>query len=185
MIYGWLVGIVAALLGGGAALALKTYKAGPWLGQPPLVPPTMPPITPKTMPTAPDRVYDVAKSLLGRHLTLNPSVPEEEGCAEACSVVLIKAGYPIPHGGISSVRGLTNWMMQNHFKEVSAPQPGAIICAHNINELVTDYAHVGVCLKFVIASNILTRGGLSHSRHRKQYERKWLISRELQLYKLA
>ena len=108
-----------------------------------------PPIAPVyEPPTASQRLYKVASENLGKHLTLNSTVSPETGCAEACSWILLNAGYPIPQGGIPTVSGLTDWMQQQGFKETTAYAPGNII----VGRSPTD-AHVGICGKNMIMSN--------------------------------
>lgn len=93
-------------------------------------------------------VYNVAYSLLGKHLTLNATVNAEVGCAQALSFVLKNCGYNIPQGGISSVKGLTDWMIKQGFKETATYALGNII----VGRSPTD-AHIGVCGKEWIMSN--------------------------------
>lgn len=98
-------------------------------------------------------LYIVAKEHLGDHLTLNPSVPAEVGCAEALSYLLKAAGYAIPSGGIQNVNGVISWLLANGFTEQDYPTVGGIITAHNADLSVTTYAHIGVVLKYGIGSN--------------------------------
>jgi len=120
-------------------------------------------LTPPTMPSKPSNklveltpseiVYSAAKNALGLHLTLNNNVPQEEWCAEAVSTILRQIGYPIPPQGIPNVNGLISWMTKQGFKEVKAPQTGAIIAAHHTDVEVPLYAHIGICLIHGIGSN--------------------------------
>lgn len=154
----WLTGILTVILGGLTAAA-RIFKFGPWLhtkdfpedlstdGGEIYIPET-PEITPTSV-SAPERVYDVAKSLLGQKLgdNIDPSV----ACAISVSNVLIRAGYNNPK--IPTVNGLISWMVSNGFKEVITPQLGAIITAHSVNLLNPEGAHCGVCGKDWILSN--------------------------------
>lgn len=105
-----------------------------------------------------NEIYNVAAANLGRHLTLNNSVSEEVGCAEALSWILLNAGFNIPAGGIANVNGLIDWMLQNGFEELHAPITGAIIAAHNPDRNNPNFAHIGVCLKTGIGSNTSANG---------------------------
>lgn len=103
-------------------------------------------------------IYQVAKENLGRHLSLNQTVPEEEGCAEAVSWILLNAGHSIPHGGLQSVNALIMWMKENGFVETHQATPGAVITAHNPNRNNPNYAHTGICMQYGIASNTSATG---------------------------
>lgn len=105
------------------------------------------------MTPAETALYNTAVRLLGLHLTLNRAVPIDVGCAEAVSTVLLNAGYPIPKGGIQNVNGLIEWMGQHGFKEIQVARPGCVVTAHNPNPGVTSGAHIGIGLKYGIASN--------------------------------
>lgn len=108
--------------------------------------PTNTPVLSDSVPY--DNVYNVAYSLLGKHLTLNASVNPEVGCAQSVSFVLKNCGYEIPTGGISSVAGLTDWMIKTGFKETDTYTKGNIIVGRSPND-----AHIGVCGKEWIMSN--------------------------------
>lgn len=166
------IGLGIAVVAGALTALAKQYKIGPFMedfteleylpkpdkstdtstdggqiytpGQP-----ITPPIAPVSV-SAPEKVYNVAKSLLGQHLTENTNIPVEEGCCQAVSVILTKANYPIPSGGISGVLALRKWMDSNNFPRSKTPQPGCIISSRNLNGSV---AHIGVYLKYGIGSN--------------------------------
>ena len=120
--------------------------------------PTPSPVLTPASPTSAGKLYSVAKLCLGEHLTLNPSVPEEEGCAEAVSYLLRQAGYHVPTTGIQGVLALTNWMLANGFKETITPIPGCVITAHSVNQLNTTFAHAGVVLQHGVGSNTSSNG---------------------------
>lgn len=105
-------------------------------------------------------IYSLASEIVRnpRRLTLNYDVPEEVGCAEAVSWILRNCDFPIPHGGIQSVNGLIDWMLQNGFEEVHQAVPGAIITAHQKDPADPNYAHTGVCLHYGIGSNNSSNG---------------------------
>lgn len=100
-------------------------------------------------------IYNIAADCVRnpRHLTLNHMVPNEVGCCEAVSWILLNAGFKIPHGGIAGVNDLIDWMIDNGFEEMGAPIPGAIVTAHSPNLRNTAYAHAGVVLQFGMGSN--------------------------------
>ena len=93
-------------------------------------------------------VFKTAYGFLGRHLSLNDNIPPEVGCAQALSFVLKFCGYPIPEGGISTVSGLTEWMLNHDFTPAASYQKGAIITGRDGAE-----AHIGICGKDWIMSN--------------------------------
>lgn len=104
---------------------------------------------------AAQNLYDTAKSLLGKSLydVLNPTVPEEYGCAASLSFVLRAAGYKIPLQGIDTVNGIIAWLLANGWIEQSAPLPGYVITAHSPEIAVTTGAHTGLCLIYGVGSN--------------------------------
>lgn len=101
---------------------------------------------------ASQKIYDISKSLLKKHLTLDESVPKNVGCAQALSYVLKQCGYPIPKGGISGTYTLWQWL-KVHFTEVEAGKPGDIIINATGTGLSTRRGHVGVVGKYQIMSN--------------------------------
>ena len=58
-------------------------------------------------------LYTIAKACIGKHLTLDPTVPQEVGCAEAISYILWKAGLPIPAKGIAGTAALEAWVVSS------------------------------------------------------------------------
>lgn len=95
------------------------------------------------------KLYDLSFSLIGKHLSLDDSVPHEFGCAQALSKVLLLAGYPIPKGGISGTIAMNNWLAKN-FTEVSTPQMGDVIISLTNGNI---HGHCGVNGKDAIMSN--------------------------------
>ncbi len=71
-------------------------------------------------------LYELAYSLLGKHLTLNPNIDKSVGCGQAMSYVLKKYGAMIPYGGISGTASLYEWLKKNA-TEVSVPRVGCIV----------------------------------------------------------
>ncbi len=95
-----------------------------------------------------ERLYHLAYSNLGRHLSLNATVSPEVGCAEAISWLLLNLGRDIPQGGIPTVAGLEDWMPNNGFREVPDYAVGAVVTGRSPTD-----AHVGICGLFWIMSN--------------------------------
>lgn len=113
---------------------------------------TTPVFTPPT-PTKAQRLYEVAKRSLGEHLTMDSTVPEAEGCAEAVSYLLFATGYVLPRKGLPTVVGLVNWLLANGFEEALSPAPGYIIASHKWGTNDPSFSHVGICGKEWIMSN--------------------------------
>lgn len=73
-------------------------------------------------------LYTIAKNNLGNHLTLDPSVPAEVGCAEAVSFCLKSAGVVLPAEGIPGTATLYAFLSASSaFSEVSVWNEGDII----------------------------------------------------------
>jgi hypothetical protein len=113
------------------------------------------------------KLYKAAKARLGRHLTLDPSVSPDDGCAECVSVLLKATGFPdIPLQGFAGTVGLNAFLDAHPVTEcITMPEPGAIIVS------VTDApneGHIGVFAMFgvqyaadwAIMSNDSTTGTL-------------------------
>jgi hypothetical protein len=75
------------------------------------------------------RIYNEAKSCLGKHITLNPNVPADVGCAEAVSSVLKQAGIgSLPIAGFAGTANLYRWLLTNpNFLLIEQPEQGAIV----------------------------------------------------------
>ncbi len=56
-------------------------------------------------------LYTLAKAAIGKHLTLDPNIPSDVGCAEAVSYLLWKLGAPIPSKGIAGTAALEAWVV--------------------------------------------------------------------------
>lgn len=110
------------------------------------------------METPAQKVYDAAKNNMGRHLTLDPSVPEEVGCCEALSLTLLDAGYSVPSKGIAAVNSMIAWMIAKGFTETDTPIPGTVITAHSPDYYNPNGAHVGVVMEYGICSNTSANG---------------------------
>lgn len=73
-------------------------------------------------------LYNAAKANLGVHLTLDPSVPPEVGCAECQSKLMQLANIPVPKKGIAGTAMFLAWLETNpDFEERFEPEQGAII----------------------------------------------------------
>lgn len=113
--------------------------------------------TPQPTPVIPQpedpKLYTIAKSLIGQHLTLDPSVPKETGCAQCMSYILKEAGYKIPKGGISGTYSLYEWLNKNFHKTDTLEKGNILISVTGTgNDKIR--GHVGVVLDDeVIASN--------------------------------
>lgn len=94
-------------------------------------------------PSKSEKLYEVSKSLLGKRLTLDKSVPINLGCAQAVSYVLKQAGYKIPKGGISGTYTLYEWLEEN-FKELDEPEKGCVV----ISPTTVSVGHAGLCGQF-------------------------------------
>jgi hypothetical protein len=99
------------------------------------------------------RIYNAAAACLEKHITLDPSVPGELGCAEAVSYVLKQAGYILPEEGIAGTAALYVWLQQ-HFTPVSVPQYGdVIISPSGMSTKGSPHGHTGIVAKYGILSN--------------------------------
>lgn len=92
------------------------------------------------MPSKSDKLYDISKSLLGKHLTLDNTVPKSLGCAEAVSYVLMSVGYIMPAKGIPGTYTLYEWF-KKHFEEIPQAEKGCVV----ISPTTTKIGHVGIC----------------------------------------
>lgn len=152
----WLLAIFVAAVSAVCVIFYKYYR-----GQdvPSPLPTPMPTSTPPVPANnAPQKLYSVAYANLGKHLTLDNTVPEEVGCCEAVSAVLAQAGYTLPPKGIAGVNYLISWMKDKGFQEVSQAEVGAIITAHSPDYYSPGYAHVGICGEHWIMSNSSANG---------------------------
>jgi hypothetical protein len=99
------------------------------------------------------KLYTIAKSFLGKRLTLDKSVPKDIGCAQAMSYILKEVGYKIPKGGISGTYTLYEWLNKNFYK-TDKLEPGCILISVTGTGNGKLRGHVGVVLDDgIIASN--------------------------------
>lgn len=99
-----------------------------------------------------ERIYQEAKSCLGKAITLDPSVPIDVRCAEATSYVLLKAGVPaVPPTGIAGTGDLYAWFLKNPaFRLVGIDQlqgGDIIISPSGYSKTGAPHGHVGIAGK--------------------------------------
>jgi hypothetical protein len=97
-------------------------------------------------------LYDVAYSLIGKHLTLNSDIPKEYGCAQAISYVLKQYGCDIPKRGISGTYSLYEWLQKNGV-EIEKSEVGCVIISITNTGNGKCRGHVGIQGKYQILSN--------------------------------
>lgn len=99
------------------------------------------------------RIYNTAVTCVEKHITLDPSVPAELGCAEAVSYILKLSGFTLPAEGIAGTAALYTWLEQN-FTPVSVPQYGdVIISPSGMSVNGSPHGHTGIVAKYGILSN--------------------------------
>ena len=111
-----------------------------------------------------DVLYDTAKSLLGTHLTLDPRVSPELGCAEAISAILEHLGIAgVPKQGFAGTYDLYNWLKSNtRFQKVTNFEAGAIIISPTgLSATGSPHGHVGICGKPELGSGIMSNDSQS------------------------
>jgi len=103
--------------------------------------------TPIAVPVETDRerLYNLAWSLKGKYLTLNPTVSKNLNCAQCVSFILNKAGYKIPKGGISGTYSMYDWM-NAHFTLIAKEDfsKGDIILSVTGMGIKGSRGHVGI-----------------------------------------
>lgn len=107
-----------------------------------------------------DAIYNATANCLGQHLTLDPSVPFEVGCAESVSFLLSKAGIKgIPQRGFAGTWDLYQWLKTNkQFIESVYPEYGSVVISPTDPTNPTNHGHTGIILKHGIGSNDSTNG---------------------------
>lgn len=98
------------------------------------------------------RFYELCYNFIGKHLTMDTSVPSIYGCAEAVSYALKEFGYPIPARGYASTNELYKWLQAN-CDEVDTPNVGDIIISVSYTGVQGARGHVGTVGKKAIMSN--------------------------------
>lgn len=123
----------------------------------------------------PELLYQLAKGLLGRHLTMDESVPWMVGCMEAASYILDAFDIPgIPVKGIpGTIVGLEFLISSPCFKEVWEYSVGAVLIAATGTGNGKIRGHVGICGINQIMSNNSETG---------KWDTQWDIKRWLAYY---
>lgn len=116
--------------------------------------PTPKPTTPIPVLTSTNKIYLEAKACLDKHITLDPSVPPDLGCAEAVSFVLKNAGVQnLPTNGYAGTHDLYIWL-KNHSTQVTTPQAGdVIISPTGTSTINSPHGHTGIVALYGILSN--------------------------------
>lgn len=104
-----------------------------------------------------EALYELSKSLIGQHLTLNPTVPKELGCCQALSFVLNKFGSPIPKGGISGTASMKEWL-DNNFTLIQSPRKGSIVLYVTDTGITGSRGHVFIQGEYQRMSNDSSTG---------------------------
>lgn len=100
-------------------------------------------------------IYTAAKNSLHKHMTLDPSVPADVGCAEAVSAVLKLAGVAVPEGGIASTATMYEWLKNSPwFVQTGNPVQGDIIISPTgTSTKGVAHGHVGIVAQYGVLSN--------------------------------
>lgn len=99
------------------------------------------------------RLYEIAKSHLGEHITMDEFVPHELGCAEAISYCLNEAGFKVPSNGFAGTAQLYDWLLAN-FEQVFEPKMGdVIISPTGTSSKGSAHGHCGINGKYGILAN--------------------------------
>jgi hypothetical protein len=100
-----------------------------------------------------NKIYTAAKLALNTHVTLDPSVPPDVGCAEAVSYILKNSGVILPPRGMASTSQFMIWLKKNG-KLVTTPEAGNIVISPTgTSTKGVLHGHMGIVLKYGIASN--------------------------------
>lgn len=102
-----------------------------------------------------ETLYQTAKANLGKHLTLDSTVPGELGCAEAVSKLLTLIGFKdIPARGIAGTTALYAFLQGKDFKPTATPARGSIVISPTgYSTTGSPHGHVGVVGDSGIMSN--------------------------------
>lgn len=100
-------------------------------------------------------IYAKAAACLDKHITLDPTVPAELGCAEAVSYVLKLAGLSDGSAGIAGTQAMYQWLLANTaFNLTATPVPGDIIISPTGTSTINSpHGHVGIVAKYGVLSN--------------------------------
>lgn len=116
-----------------------------------------PVIPPENLPTESQKLYDLSYSFIGKHLTMDPTVPAMYGCAEALSYVLSVFGYLFPKKGLPSTTLMYSWLQKN-CTEVVSPEVGDIIISVSYSGIPGARGHCGIVGHKAIMSNDSSTG---------------------------
>lgn len=103
-----------------------------------------------------ERIYLEAKLCLGMHVTLDPTVPIDVGCAEAASFVLKNSGIlSFPLIGFASTNALRSYLVNSvDFIETYKPAPGCVIISPSgTSSKGYAHGHVGIVGNYGIMAN--------------------------------
>lgn len=109
-----------------------------------------------TQTAAGQKLYSAAAASMGKHMTLDQTVPADVGCAEAVSAILRLAGVPgVPPGGIPGTAQLNGWLSGSDlFVSVASPLPGDVIISPTGYPGATlAHGHTGIVMNSGICSN--------------------------------
>jgi hypothetical protein len=104
------------------------------------------------------KLYDLAYSLLGKHLTLDDTVDKSVGCAQALSYILFHYGCDgIPKKGLPGTVDIDKWC-KKYATKVEFPEVGDLIVSVTGTGNGTRRGHCGVVGKHHIMSNYSPTG---------------------------
>lgn len=101
-------------------------------------------------------IYNVAVACLGKHITLDATVPPDLGCAEAVSYMLETAGITgLPAKGEAGTAELYAWLKLNkQFVQTTTPVAGDIVISPTgMSSKASPHGHTGIVGKNGILSN--------------------------------
>lgn len=138
--------------------SLEDYFPSPAYEKHPAQLPMNQPMPPRQPITPPWKLYAAAVACLKKHITLNPAVPPDLGCAEAVSYVLKSAGVDgVPINGFASTASLYTWLSNSsEFVAVALEDssPGDIIISPSGSPGVKfPHGHTGILARYGILSN--------------------------------
>lgn len=130
-----------------------------------------------------DKIYQALLANLGKHLTLNPSVSPELGCAEAVSAILREIGVEgIPALGFSGTAALNSWVAGSpHFEKIQLPEIGALIISPTVG---MQHGHTGFFGKFNLMY-VNDWGICSNDSSNGLFREQWSYREWLDYYKTA
>lgn len=127
-------------------------------------------------------LYTKAVLCLDTHITLDPTVPADVGCAEAVSYVMDLAGINDGPKGIAGTAALDAWLASSKlFTKVLAPQVGAIVVAPTGEGNGTVEGHTGIVAKYNLQYPN-DWGILSNNSNNGKFMEQWSLSRFMAYY---